>query len=75
MCFNPLPTDKILDWTKFKAFVDVKINGAQKIKLGRDRIENILGKGENAITSIFFFSQKCFQKRPFSGSSKVRIVW
>ena len=25
--FNSLPNDKILDWSKFKAFADDKING------------------------------------------------
>ena len=36
--FNSLPTNKILDWSKFKAFPD------NKILLGW--VENILGKGE-----------------------------
>ena len=32
LCLNSLPNDKILDWTKFKAFADDKINGIEKMK-------------------------------------------
>ena len=30
--FNPLPNDKILDWSKFKAFADNKMNASQELK-------------------------------------------
>ena len=41
-----------------------------------DRIENIVGKEENADqhSNIFFFSPQFFQKLPFSESFKNRIV-
>ena len=43
-----LPNDKILDLTKFKAFADDKISLTQKLKFMWERVENIVGKGENA---------------------------
>ena len=47
--FNSLPHDKILDWSKLKALADDKINVVQKLKKKVNwRVENILGKGENA---------------------------
>ena len=32
MVFNPLPKDKFLDWSKFKAFTDDKIKVTEKLK-------------------------------------------
>ena len=44
-----LPNDKILDWSKFKAFADDKIQKVlNKVIFVFDRVENIVGKGENA---------------------------
>ena len=43
-----LPNNKILDWSKSKAFTDDKINVAKLVISLPDRIENIVGKGENA---------------------------
>ena len=43
-----LPKDKILDLSKLKAFADDKINVTQKLKFKIGRVENIVGKGENA---------------------------
>ena len=39
-----------------------------------NRIENIVGKGENAGYHFLLFPL-CFQKASFSGSLKVGIVW
>ena len=39
-----------------------------------DRVENIVGKGENAGYQQFLLFPKCFQKSSVSASSKVRIV-
>ena len=33
MEFNPLPSDKILDWSKLKACADNKINLIENLKL------------------------------------------
>ena len=43
-----LPFNKNLDSSKSKASVDANLNVAQMIELGFDRVENIVGKGENA---------------------------
>ena len=46
--FNSLPDDKILDWSKLKAFADDKLKLAKIMVLVLNRVENIVGKGENA---------------------------
>ena len=46
--FNSLPNDKILDMTNLKVFADKRINEAQMMIAVFDRVENIVGKGENA---------------------------
>ena len=45
---NPLPNDKILDWSKLKAFADDKLKVAKVIMLLSDNVENIVGNVENA---------------------------
>ena len=70
-----LPSDKILDWTKFKAFTDDKINVAEMMISLSDRVGNIMGKGENAGYQHFFLFPQCLQKPSFSLSLKVGIVW
>ena len=56
-----LQKDNFLDWTKFKAFADDKFN-ASKIKISVfERVENIVGKGENAGYQNFFLFSQCFQ--------------
>ena len=40
--------DNILNRTKFKAFADDKLNVAKIMISVFDRVENIVGKGENA---------------------------
>ena len=46
--FNSLPMDKSLDWTNLKSFADDKIYLIEKLKLVVERVENIMGKGENS---------------------------
>ena len=46
--FNPLPDDKILGLPKLKAFADDKLNVTQNVKVDFHRIENTVGKDENA---------------------------
>ena len=62
--FNPSPNNKFLDCSKLKAFADQKLNLANKIKLVLGRVENIVGKGENA----------GYQRASVLGSLKVMIV-
>ena len=40
-CFNSLPKDKILDWSKLKAFTDDKINVTEKLKFLLERVETL----------------------------------
>ena len=75
ICINPLPNNKILDFSKFKAFADDKINVTQTLKLALGWVENIVGKGENAIYQHFLLFQQCFQKATFAGSIEIGIVW
>ena len=48
LIINFLPNDKFLDWSKFKALADDKINLTETLKFVSGRVENIVGKGENA---------------------------
>ena len=62
LSFNSLPNAKILNWSKFKAFADDKINVTLKLKFVLGRVENIVGKGENDGYQLFLFFQQCFPK-------------
>ena len=73
--FIPLPNDKILDVTKLKAFADNQLNIVKMTISRYDRVENIVGKGENAGYQHFLLFPPCFTKPSSSGSLKVRIVW
>ena len=74
-CFNSLPNSKILDWSKFKAFADINLSVTQKSKFLLERMENIVGKGENAGYQHFLLFPQCFHKASAYGSLKVGIVW
>ena len=73
--FNSLPNDKILHWTKLKAFADDKMNLNKKSKLVLGRVENIVGKGENADYQHFLLFPLCFLQVSFTRSLKVVTVW
>ena len=38
----------MVDWSNLKAFADYKIYDTEKLKFVLGRVENIMGKGENA---------------------------
>ena len=58
---NCLPNDKTLDLTKLKAFTDDNyFNGAEIMISVFDRVENIVGKGENAGYQHFLLFPQCF---------------
>ena len=46
--FNSLPNNKILALSKLKAFADDMFNVVQMMQFFLDRVENNVGKGENA---------------------------
>ena len=75
MPLNPLPDDKILVWSKLKAFADDKINGHKKLIFVLEMIENIVEKGENAGFSKFFSFSYNVTKACISRSSKFGIMW
>ena len=72
---NPLPNDKILDWSNLKAFVDDKLNIARMTISLLDRVQNNVVKGENAGYQHFLLFLQCFPKPLSKGSLKVVIVW
>ena len=67
---NSLPYDKILDVTKLRAFAGNKINVAQMMIFVFDRVENIVGKGENAGYQHFLLFPTMFSKCFFLGVVK-----
>ena len=56
-----LPNNKIWSLTKLKAFTDDKLNVAKMMISLFDRVENIVGKGENAGHQHFLLFPQCFQ--------------
>ena len=64
---NSNPDNKILDKIQLNAFADDKIIVAQMKISVFDRVENIVGKGENAGYQHFLLFQQCFQKASFLG--------
>ena len=65
--FISLPNDNISDWSKFKAFADDQVCVSKSLKFILERVENIIGKGENAGNQHFLLFPKCFQKALSSG--------
>ena len=51
------------------------INLIEKLKLILIRVENIVGKGENAGYQYFLLFPQCFRKASHLGSLKVWNVW
>ena len=71
--FIPLPNDKILDRSKMKDLAENKIYMTQKLNFVLGRLENIVGKGENAGHQHFLLFPQCFQMLCFSGSFKSEL--
>ena len=64
-----LPNNNFLDCTKFKAFKafadNILLRVAKILISVYDRVENIVGNGENAGYQLFLFFPQCFQKASF----------
>ena len=62
MCqgFKSLTNNKILDLSKLKAFVDDKINVTEHLKFVLGRVEDIVGKEENAGYQYFLLFPQVF---------------
>ena len=72
--FKSSPNDRMLDLSKFEVFADDKLKVAKITEL-LGKIENIVGKGENAGYQHFLLYSQCFQKPSSLRSLKVGIVW
>ena len=57
---NPLPDDKILDWSKLKQIADDILKCIQYEKQVPYRVENIVRKEKLLVTSNFSFSHNVF---------------
>ena len=74
--FNPLPNVKSLVWSKLKAFADDRVNVAKTLISIFDKVENIVGKGENAVYQHFLlFPHNVFKWLLALWVVKVWIVW
>ena len=69
---NSLLNNKILHMIKLKAFEDDKITVAQMMISVFHRVENIVGKGENAGNQHFLLFQSMFSKGFFLGVVRSR---
>ena len=65
-----LLTNKFVDQSKLKAFADGKTYVYEKVKFVLRRVENIVGKGENAGYQHFLLFPQCFQKASLLGVVK-----
>ena len=72
--FNPLPDDKILDWSRLKQFADDNFKFDENSRKFSKWVENTVGKGEIARYEQFLLFPQCFQKAYFPGESKGVIV-
>ena len=52
-----------------------KLNLTEKLKSVKGRVENIVGKGENAGYEQFLLFPQCFQKVSFTRLFNVPMVW
>ena len=65
LVFISLPNDKILDWSRLKAFADENFNITKTMISVCGRVENIVGK--MLVISIFLFSHNVFKSFLFQG--------
>ena len=72
---NPLPDNKISDWSKLKWIEDDIFKFDENIRKFSKRVENTVGKREIARYEQFLLFPQCFQKACFLAASKGVIVW
>ena len=71
--FNPLPDDKILDWSKLKGFADENFNFYENGRKVSKRVENTVGKEKLLVMSNFSFSHSGFKRLVSQGRQKVSL--
>ena len=69
-CVYSLPNYKILDQSKLKASADDKINVTENSLFILRRLQNIVGKRENAHYQHFLLFPQCFHKTSLLGLLK-----
>ena len=67
LTFDPLPDDKILDWSKLKEFAVDNFRFDENGRKLSNRVENTVGKGEIARFEQCLLFPPCFQKACFPG--------
>ena len=73
--FNSSPNDNFFfDKAEFKTFADYNSDVTKMLISLFDKVENIVGKGENAVLQHFLLFQQCFQNASFPGSLNIGIV-
>ena len=72
---NPLPDNKILDWSKLKQCADHNFEFDLNSRKFSKLVENTVGKGEIARYEQILLFPQCFQKACFPGASKGVVVW
>ena len=72
---NTLPNNKTLVMTKLKECEGDEINVAKMIIALSNKVENTMGKGENAGNRHCLLFPQGFPKPSSSGSLKVGIMW
>ena len=72
---NPLPDNKLLDWSKLKQIADDILNCIQNENEVLYRVENIMRKGEIACEKQFLLYSQCFPQLYIFSVSRCRIVW
>ena len=60
LTLNFLQKNKTSNWTKLKAFADVKLFHTEMFWLAFDRVENIVEEEKMPVTSVFSFSHNVF---------------
>ena len=71
---NPLPDDKILDWSKLKQIADDFLKCILNEKQVPYRVENIVRKGEIVCYKQFLLFSHCFPQLYIFSTSKCGIV-
>ena len=72
MFVNSLPNYKILNRSKLKASANDMANLTEKFRFGLGRVQNIVGKGENAGYQHFLLFPTMFSKGAYSRVIKIR---
>ena len=69
-CLNSLPNEKNLDRSKLKPFADDKMHVTEKLTFLLERVENIMGKEENAGYQHFLLFPTMFSRNLIQGHQK-----